>query len=127
MAVYEGARPVGLLTPRRPRVADAPTLPRRRARAAVRARRGRTGPVGVVLGGIVVLFLLAFFSLAQSVSVSATGYALDRLAVEHDRLEATQRDLLSTVNRLGSGPAIRKLGLDAGLGQLDNPIVLPAH
>ena len=37
------------------------------------------------------------------------------------------RELLSDLNRLGSEPAIRKLAFDAGLGQLDSPIVLPAR
>ena len=48
----------------RPRIAEGPTLERRRARAAVRAGR-RPIAVGLVLGAIVVAFMLAFFSLAQ--------------------------------------------------------------
>jgi CBS domain containing-hemolysin-like protein len=95
-------------------------------RGAVRARR--TGNrVGFVIGGIVLTFLLAFFSLAQTVSVSATSYDLDRLSVERDRLQAEQRDAISNLNRLGREPAIRKLAVDAGLGPLPEPIVLSAR
>ena len=80
-----------------------------------------------MLGGIVLAFMLAFFSLAQSVRVSATGYDLASLQSESDRLQATRQDLLTDVNRLGSGPAIRKLALDAGLSPLAAPLVVPAR
>ena len=126
MAVYEGARPRTIALPRRPRPVAAPTLPRRRLRGAIRAKR-RSGRIGLVLGGIVVAFLIAFFSLAQGVRVSATSYDIGRLQLEHDRLDARARDLRSDLNRLGSEPAIRKLSLDGGLGQLPPPIVLPAR
>ncbi|HEV8490059.1 MAG TPA: hypothetical protein VGQ58_09765 [Candidatus Limnocylindrales bacterium] len=126
MAVYQGARPRSILLPPRPRLAEAPTLPRRKVRGAVRARR-RTGRVGFALGAIVLTFLLAFFSLAQTVRVSATGYDIDRLLSERERLEARVRQLQSDLNRLGREPAIRKQSLDAGLGQLAEPLVLPAR
>ena len=68
--------------------------------------------------------MLAFFSLAQSVRVSATGYDINRLLVERDELLTQKQELLSDLNRLGREPAIRKKSLDAGLGQLDAPLVL---
>jgi hypothetical protein len=83
VAVYSGARPRSTFLPQRSRVIDTPTLPRRRVRGAVRARR-RTNRLAFVLGGIVLVFLLAFFSLAQTVRVSATGYDLERLGRERD-------------------------------------------
>ena len=126
MAVYEGARPRGIALPRRPAAADLPALPRRKVRPAIRARRG-TSRIGVTLGAIVVAFLLAFFSLAQDVRVSSTAYGIGRLEIARDRLEARGHDLRSDLNRLGREPAIRKLGLDAGLGQLAAPLVLPAR
>ena len=129
MAVYEGARAGGLLGPRTDRVVLRPAagpVPRRRALPASRAGRRRL-PVGTLLGGIALVFVLAFFSLAQAIRVSASNYEVDRLALQRDRLEARQRELLSDLNRLGSEPAIRKLAFDAGLGQLDTPIVLPAR
>lgn len=134
MAVYQGARPRsgalprGPLVPRAARVLDAPgtTLPRRRARVAVRARRG-PNRLGIVLGGIVVAFSLAFFSLAQSVRVSATSYDIGRLQQEQERLDGRVQELTSDLSRLGREPAVRKLALDRGLGQLGDPLILPAR
>lgn len=94
-------------------------------RASVRARRG-SNRLAFVLGGIVLAFMLAFFSLAQSVRVSATGYDINRLKNEQAELQARRQELLSDLNRLGQGPAIRKLSLDAGLTQLPPPIILGA-
>ena len=126
MAVYEGVRPRTIALPRAPRTVEAPALPRRRARAAGRARRG-PNRLALVLGGIVVAFMLAFFSLAQEVRVSATSYDIGRLTLDKDRLEARRQELDSDLSRLGSEPAVRKQGLDAGLTQLGEPIVLPAR
>jgi hypothetical protein len=126
VAVYAGARPRSTLLPQRRRVADAPTLPRRRIRGAVRARR-RTNGLAVILGGIVLVFLLAFFSLAQTVRVSATGYDINRLLIERDDLVTRKQELLSDLNRLGGESAIRKLSLEAGLGQLGEPRILTGN
>lgn len=129
MAVYEGVRPRTIALPRPPRtapVAGTPALPRRRARAAVRARRG-PNRLAIVLGSIVVAFMLAFFSLAQEVRVSATTYDIGRLQIDRERLEARLQELDSDISRLGREPAVRKLALDSGLGQLGDPVVLPAR
>lgn len=123
MAVYSGARPRSTFLPQRSRVVDVPTLPRRRVRGAVRARR-RSSRLSFVLGGIVLAFMLAFFSLAQTVRVSATGYDLERLGAERAALEAKRQELLTDINRLGQAPAVRKLAIDAGLTQLPAPIVV---
>ena len=80
-----------------------------------------------MLGGIVVAFMLAFFSLAQQVQVSATTYDIGRLQIQKERLESQLQELRSDLNRLGREPAVRKLALDGGLGQLAEPIVLPAR
>lgn len=127
MAIYEGARPQSQFFPgrsRRREIAAAPS--RRRIRGAVRARR-RSNRLSVLLGGIVIAFVLAFFSLAQSVRVSATGYDINRLLTERDALLTQKQELLSDLNRLGREPAIRKKSLDAGLGQLTEPLVLPGR
>ncbi|MEO6207392.1 MAG: hypothetical protein ABIP77_05515 [Candidatus Limnocylindrales bacterium] len=129
MAVYEGVRPRAIALPRAPkapRVAEEAALPRRRARAAVRARRG-PNQLGLVLGGISVAFMLAFFSLTQEVRVSATSYDIGQLQLERDRLDGRLQELTSDLSRLGREPAIRKLALNGGLGQLGEPIVLPAR
>ena len=126
MAVYSGARPRSTFLPQRSRVVDSPTLPRRRVRGAVRARR-RTNRLSFALGGIVLAFLLAFFSLAQTVRVSATGYDVERLSRERDALLVKKQELLTDLNRLGQEPAVRKLAIDLGLTQLRAPLVLGAH
>lgn len=126
MAVYEGARPRGILLPGRPRSAEGPALGRRRVRGALRSGQ-RTNRLGLILGAIVVGFMLAFFSLAQQVRVSATGLDIGRLTLERQRLDAEADNVRSDLNRLGREPAIRKMAVDDGLGQLAQPIVLPAR
>ena len=123
MAVYSGARPRSTFLPGRSRTVDRPALPRRRVRGAVRARR-RTNRLAFVLGGIVLVFLLAFFSLAQTVRVSATGYDLERLGRERDALLVRKQELTTDLNRLAQEPAVRKLAIDAGMSQLTAPIVV---
>ena len=124
MAIYEGARPQSPLIPGWARRREGPTAPaRRRVRGAVRARR-KSNRLSLLLGAIVVAFVLAFFSLAQSVRVAATGYDINRLLTEREALLNEKQDLLSDLNRLGREPAIRKLSLDAGLIQLGEPLVL---
>ena len=72
--------------------------------------------------------MLAFFSLAQQVRVSATELRHRPAASSSASASRTPRpDLRSDLNRLGREPAIRKLAIDAGLGQLAEPIVLPAR
>jgi hypothetical protein len=136
MAVYEGARPRGFglrLGRPRPAAAELPALPALpelsagRARARIGVRRPHVGPLGTALGSIVLLFLVGFLWLAQSVRVSATSYDIVRLGSQHDRLDALARDLQSDLSRLNGQPAIRKLALDAGYDQLDTAIVLPAR
>jgi hypothetical protein len=137
VAVYQGARQrTTIVLPRAPRIGEgrrststqptAGVLPRRRARSAVRARRGASR-VSLLLGAIVIAFSAAFFSLSQDVRVSATGYELDRLATQQRLLDDRADDLHNELNRLGKAPAIRKQAIDAGLGPLREPIVIPAR
>jgi hypothetical protein len=126
VAVYSGARPRSAFLPQRSRVPETPTLPRRRLRGAVRAKR-RTNRLAFLLGGIVLAFLLAFFSLAQTVRVSATGYDMERLNAERDALLVRRSELLTDLNRLGQAPAVRKMAIDAGLTQLSTPLVVSGH
>jgi len=123
VAVYTGARPQPSFLPRRSRVVDPPTLPRRRIRGAVRARR-RANRLPIILGGIVVAFVLAFFSLAQTMRVSATGYDVGKLDAQRDALLVRKSELLTDLNRLTQEPAVRKMAVDAGLTQLSAPVVV---
>jgi hypothetical protein len=147
MAVYEGARrrttlPLGLdaladgaRSTRRGRAGDQPsprsqaaTRPGARRRAdLVAGRRARPSSIGLAIAAIAIVFSVAFLSLSQSVRVAATGYDIVRLASEQERLEAVRQDLQSDVERLRGEPAIRKLALDAGLGQLGAPLIVPVR
>jgi hypothetical protein len=127
--------PVGTLRRRLPRSAVLPpivdpaaeaALPRRRMRGAVRAGR-RTRPLRLLLGAIVVAFLLAFFSLAQTVRLSATDYEVDRLLGERDRLDARRLEIIADLNRLGQEPAIRRGAIDLGLSPLGEPLLVRAR
>jgi hypothetical protein len=131
VAVYQGARQRTIALPRRPRVdvgarAVAVAMPRRRVRAAVRARRGPSR-MSLLLAAIVIAFAGAFFSLSQDIRVSASGYEVDRLTTQQARLEARANDLRNELNRLGKAPAIRKLAIQAGLGPLPEPAVVSAR
>jgi hypothetical protein len=126
VAVYTGARPRPTFLPRRSRVVEAPTLPRRRIRGTVRARR-RANRLPIILGGIVVAFVLAFFSLAQTMRVSATGYDVEKLDAQRDALLVRKSELLTDLNRLTQEPAVRKMAVDAGLTQLSAPVVVGGH
>jgi hypothetical protein len=95
-------------------------------RGAVRAKR-RANRLAFLLGGIVLAFLLAFFSLAQTVRVSATGYDVEKLNAQRDSLLVRKQELLTDLNRLGQEPAVRKLAIDAGLTQLSTPLVVAGH
>lgn len=155
MAVYQGARrraplPLGLdaLTDRvgrGERVRDGRAADRAAERIAGRARaaataspaaarradraavRNRPSSIGLAIAAIAIVFSVAFLSLSQSVRVAATGYDIVRLQSERERLEAVRQDLQSDVERLRSEPAIRKQALDAGLGQLGAPLIIPAR
>ena len=109
MAVYEGARPRTIGFPRARRVAAGPVLDRRRVRVAVRAGR-RTNRLGLILGAIVVAFMLAFFSLAQQVRVSATGLDIGRLELENASASTTSppRSAPTSTGSAASRPSASK-------------------
>ncbi len=124
MAVYGEAQPRPGLVARLGRPVDG--LARRRTRAPLRAGR-RTSRTGLVLAGIVVAFLLALFSLAQTVRVSATGVDAEALRTEQTLLLDRSRSLRAELSRAGQEPAVRRRALDAGLGPLVNPLIVPAR
>jgi hypothetical protein len=136
VAGYAGARPRSRLLGRRgptvsgdlPRDPATAALPRRRVRGsgATRARQ-RTGRTGILVAGIVVTFALGFVSLAQTVRVSANDIERDRLAAERQIMLDEQDQIRSDLYRLGREPAVRKQALDGGLGQLVDPLIVPAR
>ena len=136
MAGYAGARPrTGVLgrrgTPPAGEAGGQPragTLERRRVSGGVASRaRRRSGRTGLLVAGIVLVFGLGFVSLVQTVRVSANGVEVDRILAERQILLAEQDQLRSDLYRLGHEPAIRRQALDAGLGQLVDPLIVPAR
>ena len=131
MAVYEGARPRSTLLPRK-RVEDplvrpqAPARPRRSPRVRFRSRR-RPRFFGIAIGVIVVAFLLSFFSLVQTVRISASDYDMQQLTQQLDDLKNRQQQDISDINRLDRESAIRRQAIANGLSQLPAPIVIPAR
>jgi hypothetical protein len=128
MAVYTGARPRSMFFPRRRLEApllhpQAPALPRRQTRVTIRANR-RPRVVGLVICGIVVAFLLSFFSLVQTVRVSASSYDMGRLNSEYIQLQNQSQQLKSDIDRLGRQSAIRRQAIADGLTQLPAPVVV---
>ncbi|MGD0120970.1 MAG: hypothetical protein ABSC46_00200 [Candidatus Limnocylindrales bacterium] len=92
----------------------------------LRAQR-RPRLFGIAIGVIVVAFLLSFFSLVQTVRVSASGYDMDQLAGEWNQLQNQRQQDLSDINRLNRESAIRRQAISDGLSQLPAPIVIPAR
>jgi cell division protein FtsB len=131
MAVYEGARPRSTLLPRR-RLENpllrpqAPALPRRRSRVAIRAQR-KPRLVGFVLGAIAIAFLLSFFSLVQTVRVDASGVDMAQLNDEYIQLQAQRQQIKSDIDRIGRQSAIQRQAISDGLTQLPAPVVIPAR
>jgi hypothetical protein len=80
-----------------------------------------------VIGGIVVVFLLSFFSLVQTVRVSASSYDMASLDAEYARLQNERQQVLSDIHRLGRESAVRRQAMAEGLTALPAPIVLPAR
>ena len=89
----------------------------------IRANR-RPRVVGLVICGIVVAFLLSFFSLVQTVRVSASSYDMGRLNSEYIQLQNQSQQLKSDIDRLGRQSAIRRQALADGLTQLPAPVVV---
>jgi hypothetical protein len=114
MAVYQGARPYPAVLPRPRRVA------RNRA-------RGSGSRVSLSLAGILVCFLLGLFYLTQMIHVATTGYDIDSLVVERNRLEQELQSLQGDIARWGAEPQILSDAQQGGLADLGNPVRLPAR
>jgi hypothetical protein len=81
----------------------------------------------MAIGMIVVAFLLSFFSLVQTVRVSASGYDMDQLNQQLGQLQNQRQQDLADINRLDRESAIRRQAIVTGLSQLPPPVVIPAH
>jgi hypothetical protein len=75
----------------------------------------------------VVAFLLSFFSLVQTVRVSASGYDMDQLTQQKAQLDNQAAQDQADINRLDRESAIRREAILKGLSQLPAPVVIPAR
>jgi hypothetical protein len=114
MAVYQGARPYPAILPR----------PRRTARGRAGAGRSR---VSLSLAGILICFVVGLFYLTQMIHMAATGYDIDSLVVERNRLEQELQSLQGDIARWGAEPQILDDAQQIGLADLGNPVRLPAR
>jgi hypothetical protein len=89
--------------------------------------RRRPRYFGVAIGLIAVAFLLSFFSLVQTIRISASGYDMDQLNREYGQLQNQRQQDISDINRLDRESAIRRQAIATGLSQLPAPIVIPAR
>ncbi|MGZ6315157.1 MAG: hypothetical protein ACXWNI_05980 [Candidatus Limnocylindrales bacterium] len=81
----------------------------------------------MAIGLIVIAFLLSFFSLVQTVRVSASGYDMGQLNADYQGLQVQRQQDLSDIGRLNRESAIRRQAISGGLTQLPAPIILPAR
>ena len=127
VAVYQGARQRTIVLPRRPRVdvPTAPTIPRRRMRSAVRAHRGPSR-LALLLAAIVIAFAGAFLSLSRT---SACRRPATRPTASRPTSSGCRRRL--DLRNESTGSARRRPSassrIEAGLGQLPEPEIIPAR
>ncbi len=115
MIALEGARP-----------AAPALLPRRRLNVPARAGR-RSHPVGRLLAGVLLAFLLGLIYLGQTVTLAATNLELARLLVEREDLDRQVQTVEAGINRYGSEQWLLERAQRAGLAPLGTRLRVPAR
>jgi hypothetical protein len=115
MTAYQGARP------------RAGVLPgRRRLSKPVRAGR-RSHPIGLLLAGVLVAFLLGLLYLAQAVQLAATNYEVDLLLAQRDDLLRQVHTVETTMVGWGAEPLVLERAQAQGFDPLGSRIRIPAR
>jgi hypothetical protein len=115
MTVYQGARP-------------RPVTLGERRRISRPARVGRRShPMGLLMAGVVVLFVIGMVYLGQTARLAATSYQVDGLVLQRDDLSRQAQTLEATVARWGSEPLILDWAQQAGLDALGAKVRVPAR
>jgi hypothetical protein len=115
MTVYQGARP-------------RPTALGQRRRLSRPARAGRRShPIGLLMAGVVVLFVIGMVYLGQTARLAVASYEVDRLLLQRDDLSRQVRTLEATVARWGSEPLVLDWAQQAGLDALGAKVRVPAR
>ena len=113
MTAYQGAhaRPMGLCS-------------RRRVSAPSRARR-RSHPVGVLLAGVLLTFIVGLTYVALNIHLAATNYEVEQLLQQRDDLARQVQTLETTMLRWGAEPMVLERGQQAGLDSVGARLRVP--
>jgi hypothetical protein len=115
MTVYQGARP-------------RPVALGRRRRLSQPARIGRRShPIGLLMAGVLVLFVVGMVYLGQTARLAASSYEVDRLVLARDDLSRQVQTLEATVARWGSEPLVLDWAQQAGLDVLGAKVRVPVR
>lgn len=106
MTAYQGARPHSAVLP-----------PRRRLATPVRAGR-RSHPIGLLLAGVLVAFLLGLIYLAQTIQLAATDYEVQQLLAERDDLLRQVQTVETTIVGWGAEPFVLERAQQQGFDPL---------
>jgi hypothetical protein len=115
VTVYQGARPRPLALGQRRRLSQPSRVGR------------RSHPVGVLMAGVLVLFVILMVYLGQTARLAATAYEVDRLVLHRDDLSRQAQTLEATVARWGSEPLVLDWAQAAGLDVLGAKLRVPAR
>ena len=115
MTAYQAARPQAHAL-----------LPRRRVSAP--ARRGRRNdPVGLVLAGVALAFLVGLVYLGQTVNLGATNYQFEQLVRHRDDLSRQVKTAEAGVNRFAAEQWVLDQAQRAGLAPLGAKMLIPGR
>lgn len=113
MTVYQGARPRPVALGQRRRLSQPSRIGR------------RSHPIGLLMAGVVVLFVIGMVYLGQTARLAATSYQVDQLLLERDDLSRQVQTIEATVARWGSEPLVLDWAQQAGLDVLGAKLRVP--
>ncbi|CAN5760066.1 hypothetical protein BH24CHL5_BH24CHL5_00670 [soil metagenome] len=123
-----GARPLHSGAVRVMPQAGARPMPGARRRLSHRDRATRRAhPIGVLMAGVLIAFMLGLIYLAQTISLAATNYEIDQLAAQRDDLYRQVQTIETSVLHWGSEPTVLERAQRLGLDQLPDRVRLPAR
>ena len=102
-------------------------LPRRRLVVPSRRGRRRIDPIGVLLAGVALVFLLGLVYLGQTVNLGATNYEYQQLLDERDDLTRQVKTAEAGITRYAAEQWVLDRGGRAGLAPLGAKLIVPAR
>jgi hypothetical protein len=113
VTVYQGARPRPVALGQRRRLSQPSRIGR------------RSHPIGLLMAGVVVLFVIGMVYLGQTARLAATSYQVDQLLLQRDDLSRQVQTIEATVARWGSEPLVLDWAQQAGLDVLGAKVRVP--